>query len=272
MLETTVFSETSYQLFHNTHQMVDFGAAVKKIVPTTGESKVLLGWGLASAIMFALQYVVFSFVSGSGVSSKRLPVMRILVLGGIAYAVLMMRDIVAYYAGIGVDEMFSMSPVVVFGIMFFMSAFLLYGIHDIQDIGSSVAVSSQKTGGNLFTLFFESKDGEGFEEIDETELTHSQNQHAQKPPPMPRTDSMGVSQYGSGTDPFANPPGGGGGHALPHGTRDKDANKTMYDQRGGVTPQPPAQAQQPTQQAAPLQAAGGMMGGGLGGGSAFAAF
>jgi hypothetical protein len=243
--------------------MVDFSTAIKKIVPTTGESKVLLGWGLATTVMFALQYIVFAFVSGSGVSSKRLPVMRVLVLGGIAYAVLMMRDIVAFYAGIGVDEMFSMSPVVVFGILFFMSAFLLYGIHDIQDIGSSVAISSQKTGGNIFSLLFETDNNERFEEKDESEATHNPNR--QQLQPMAQTDSMGVSQYGQGSDPFTNPPGGGGGHALPQGTRDKNVNKTMYDQRGGPSTPPP-------QQAPPLMAAGGGMGGGLGGGSAFAAF
>lgn len=252
--------------------MADFSTAVKKIVPTTGESKVLLGWGLAAAVMFALQYVAFAFVSGSGVSSKRLPVMRVLVLGGIAYAVLMMRDLVAYYAGVGVDEMFSMSPVVVFGVLFFMGVFLLYGIHDIQDIGSSVAISSQKTSGNLFSLFFESSDNEGFEEIDETEATHNPNVQQQPRAPLAQMqsgDSMGVSQYGSGSDPFANPGAAGGGHSLPQGTRDKDANKTMYDQRGGVSTPPP---QQPSQQPTQLMAAGGMMGGGLGGGSAFAAF
>jgi len=253
--------------------MADFSTAVKKIVPTTGESKVLLGWGLAAAVMFALQYVAFAFVSGSGVSSKRLPVMRVLVLGGIAYAVLMMRDLVAYYAGVGVDEMFSMSPVVVFGVLFFMGVFLLYGIHDIQDIGSSVAFSSQKTSGNLFSLFFESSGSEGFEEIDETEATHNPTVQQQPRAPIVQVtsgDSMGVSQYGASSDPFANP-GAGGGHSLPQGTRDKDANKTMYDQRGGVSsPQQPAQ--QPAQQSSQLMAAGGMMGGGLGGGSAFAAF
>ena len=250
--------------------MADFSTAVKKIIPTTGESKVLLGWGLAAAVMFVLQYVAFAFVSGSGVSNKRLPVMRVLVLGGIAYAVLMMRDLVAYYAGVGVDEMFSMSPVVVFGILFFMGIFLLYGIHDIQDIGSSVAISSQKTGGNLFSLFFESSGNEVFEEIDEAEATHNPNRQPVQKPLTASGDSMGVSQYGSGSDPFVNPAGGGGGHALPQGTRDKDANKTMYDQRGGVSS--PPQQQAPPQQANQLMAAGGMMGGGLGGGSSFAAF
>ena len=254
--------------------MADFSTTVKKIIPTTGESKVLLGWGLAAAVMFVLQYVAFAFVSGSGVSSKRLPVMRVLVLGGIAYAVLMMRDLVAYYAGVGVDEMFSMSPVVVFGILFFMGVFLLYGIHDIQDIGSSVAISSQKTGGNLFSLFFESSGNEGFEEIDESEATHNPQLSTQQPvqaqrPLMPSGDSMGVSQYGNGSDPFTNPASAGGGQSLPQGTRDKDINKTMYDQRGGVSSPP---AQQPPQQAPQLMAAGGMMGGGLGGGSSFAAF
>lgn len=259
-------------------QMADFSSAVKKIVPTTGETKVLLGWGLATALMFALQYVVFAFVSGSGVSSRRLPVMRVLVLGGVAYAVLMMRDLVAYYAGVGVDEMFSMSPVVVFGVLFFMSVFLIYGIHDIQDIGSAVATSSQKTGGNLLSFFFETEN-ENFEEIDETEATHNPNRQAspspliqpQRPlPPMASGDSMGVSQYGAGSDPFANPgasAAAGGSHSLPQNTRDTNMNKTMYDQRGGVSMG--AGAQQVQQ---PLMAAGGMMGGGLSGGSSFAAF
>lgn len=249
--------------------MVDFSTSIKKIIPTTGESKVLLGWGLATTVMFVLQYVAFAFVSGSGVSSKRLPVMRVLVLGGIAYAVLMMRDILAYYAGVGVDEMFSMSPVVVFGILFFMAAFLLYGIHDIQDIGSSVAISSQKTGGNLFSLFFESN-GEGFEEVEETDATHNKQRVQRAPPsrapltPMQQGDSMGVSQYGASSDPFANPASGGegGGHPLPQNTREKDINKTMYDQRGGMSPPPQQPVQQPSPQ--PLMAAGG--------GSSFAAF
>lgn len=252
--------------FSRNQQMADFSGSIKKLFPTTGETKVLLGWGLATATMFALQYVLFAFVSGSGVSTKKLPVMRVLVLGAVAYAVLMMRDVIAYYAGVGVDEMFSMSPIVVFCVLFFMSVFLVYAIHDIQDIGSSVGTSSQRTGGNILSFFFET-DKEGFEEVDESRAEHNPSQHTTNSlRPIQSSDSMGVSQYGSGSDPFMNATAGGS-HSLPHSTRDKDMNKTLYDQRGG---EPPLKQQSPPRQE--LMAAGGMMGGSLGGGSSFAAF
>jgi hypothetical protein len=78
------------------------------------------------------------------------------------YIVLVIRDLVAYYAGVSVEEMFSMSPVAVFGVLAFFIAFLIYAIHDIQDVGSMVTRSSKKTGGNLLTFFFEGD--EGFED------------------------------------------------------------------------------------------------------------
>jgi hypothetical protein len=241
--------------------MADFTESLKKIVPTSGETKILTGWGLSSVVLFALSYVVFSFITSSGVSSKRLPIVRVLVLSGVLYAVLMVRDIIAYYAGVGVDEMYSFSPVVVFGVLFFMSVFLIYSIHDIQDIGSLVAESSQKTGGNLFSLFFETD--ENFEEIDETPATHNPRVNPSQqmsPPAMTSGDSMGVSQYGPSNDPFTNAVAGGS-HSLPQSTRDKDANSKMYDQRGdvNVTVPPPSQPQQV--HSAPLMPSNSGMGG-----------
>jgi len=262
--------------------MADFGGSLKKIIPTTGETKVLLGWGLATAVLFALQYVVFAFVTGSGVSTRRLPVLRVVSLGAVAYAVLMIRDLIAYYAGVAVDEMFSLSPVVVFGVLLFMTGFLIYGLHDIQNIGSAVASSSERSGGNLFSFFFEG-DGEGFEDedqdADETPRKRPAGAHrdqgiVQQPPSfLQPAGDMSVSQYGIGSDPFtvsrASGGGGGGGGGLPAATRDKHVNQQNLDPRGGVgggggSPSlPPAQA--PLYAAAP-------MGGGLSGGSSFAAF
>ena len=222
-------------IFSLFYQMVDFSTSLKKIIPTTGESKVLLSWAIAAVAMFVLQYVAFAFVSGSSVSSKKLPVMRVVVLGAIGYAVLMMRDIVAYYAGVGVDEMFSMTPIAVCGIILFMTVFLLYTIHDIQDIGSLVATSSQKNGGNLFSLVFDN--GEGFEEIDESETEPVQPSKIPRSQPRQPRDSS-VSQYGQGTDPFT----AGGGTDMMQGTRDKHSNQKLYDQRGSAgVPQPPTQ-------------------------------
>jgi hypothetical protein len=263
--------------------MADFSSSIKKIIPTTGETKVLLGWGLATAVLFALQYVVFAFVTGSGVSSRRLPVLRVVSLGAVAYAVLMVRDLIAYYAGVAVDEMFSLSPVVVFGVLLFMTGFLIYGLHDIQDIGSSVVSSSERSGGNLFSFFFES-DGEGFEDEDPTPETkrrlagaHRDQGIVQQPPSfLQPAEDMSVSQYGLGSDPFTvsrasgGGGGGGGGGGLPAATRDKHTNQQNLDPRGAVgggSPVPPqmSQAQAPLYAAAP-------MGGGLSGGSSFAAF
>jgi hypothetical protein len=184
--------------------MADFTGSLKKIVPSAGETRVLLGWGLATAVLILLQYVVFSVASGAGVSSGRLPVVRILGLGAAAYAVLMIRDLIAYYAGVSVDEMFTLSPVVVFGILAFMVGFLLYAIHDIQNVGANMARSSRNTGGNLLSFFFE--DSEGFDD-DEEEVQPKKKVQVQQrssgngggiqtPPPV------GMNHYGPGTDPF----------------------------------------------------------------------
>lgn len=183
--------------------MADFTGSLKKVIPSSGEIRVLLGWGLATAVLILLQYVVFSLVSGTGVSSGRLPVVRILGLGAGAYVVLMIRDLIAYYAGVSVDEMFTLSPVVVFGILAFMVGFLLYAIHDIQNVGSSIARSSRKTGGNLLSFFFENT--EGFEEETEEEPKPP----AQRSTPTPEAFAgmgtprpIGTDHYGPGTDPF----------------------------------------------------------------------
>lgn len=197
--------------------MADFTGSLKKIVPSSGETRVLLGWGLATAVLIILQYVVFSVASSAGVSSGRLPVVRILGLGAGAYVVLMIRDLIAYYAGVSVDEMFTLSPVVVFGILAFMVGFLLYAIHDIQNVGSSMARSSRKTGGNLLSFFFE--DSEGFDEEEEEEevKTVSKKQSVkenflnmrnsvpeQVPAQVPEQVSapVGMEHYGPGTNPF----------------------------------------------------------------------
>lgn len=182
--------------------MADFAGSFKKIVPSSGETRVLLGWGLATAVLVILQYVVFSVASGAGVSSGRLPVVRILALGAGAYAVLMIRDLIAYYAGVSVDEMFTLSPVVVFGILAFMVGFLLYAIHDIQNVGSSMARSSRKTGGNLLSFFFE--DSENFEdgEEEQVETVPKKSTIRNTPPTLSNPPAIGMDHYGPGTDPF----------------------------------------------------------------------
>ncbi len=196
--------------------MADFTASFKKIVPSVGETRVLLGWGLATAVLVALEFFVFSVVSGSSVSSRRIPVLRIATLAAGAYIVLMIRDLVAYYAGVSVEEMFSMSPVAVFGVLAFFIAFLIYAIHDIQDVGSMITRSSKKTGGNLLTFFFEGDEGfedeeEGLEGGDGGAASGSGNGGAQVPPNqvggggrsfLPSADG-GMTQYGMGSDPFA---------------------------------------------------------------------
>jgi hypothetical protein len=185
--------------------MADFAGSLKKIVPSSGETRVLLGWGLATAVLIILQYVVFSVASGAGVSSGRLPVVRILGLGAGAYAVLMIRDLIAYYAGVSVDEMFTLSPVVVFGILAFMVGFLLYAIHDIQNVGSSMARSSRKTGGNLLSFFFEESEGFEEEEGDGGEQANpppTNNAPRENPSSMMNPVPVGMDHYGPGTDPF----------------------------------------------------------------------
>ena len=195
--------------------MADFTASFKKIVPSVGETRVLLGWGLATAVLVALEFFVFSVVSGSSVSSRRIPVLRIVTLAAGAYIVLMIRDLVAYYAGVSVEEMFSMSPVAVFGVLAFFIAFLIYAIHDIQDVGSMITRSSKKTGGNLLTFFFEGD--EGFEDEEDGEggaggESGGGQGQGQVPPNqvggnggrsfLPAADG-GMTQYGMGSDPFA---------------------------------------------------------------------
>lgn len=187
--------------------MADFAASFKKIVPSAGETRVLLGWGLATVILVALEFFIFSFVSGSTFSSRRIPLLRVGGLAVGAYVVLMIRDLVAYYAGVSVEEMFSMSPVAVFGLLAFFIAFLIYAIHDIQDVGSMVTNSSKKTGGNFLTFFFEGD--EGFEEENEEETP--KNGNGQSSPNqtgggnrafLPSADG-GMTQYGMGSDPFS---------------------------------------------------------------------
>lgn len=248
--------------------MADFSSSIKKIIPTTGETKVLLGWGLATTVLFVLQYVVFAFVTGSGVSTKRLPVLRIVSLGAVAYAVLMIRDLIAYYAGVAVDEMFSMSPVVIFGVLVFMTGFLIYGLHDIQDIGSSVAISSEKSGGNVLSFFFEND--EGFEDDEEEkpqkkqQLAHRDQSIIQQPPmQLQPADQGGVSQYGMSSDPFTN------SSNLPTSTRDKQRNQQDIDPRGSVGNSNQMLGGGAYQ--APLMAAS-MGGSSMAGGSAYAAF
>lgn len=192
--------------------MADFTASFKKIIPSVGETRVLLGWGLATVVLLSLEFFVFSLVSGSSVSSRRIPVLRIITLAAGAYIVLMIRDLLAYYAGVSVEEMFSMSPVAIFGVLAFFIAFLIYAIHDIQDVGSLVTRSSKKTGGNLLTFFFEGD--EGFEDEDEEGGEGGNNKGgagAQVPanqvggggrPFLPAADG-GMTQYGMGSDPFA---------------------------------------------------------------------
>lgn len=182
--------------------MADFAGSFKKIIPSSGETRVLLGWGLATVVLVILQYVVFSVVSGTGVSSGRLPVVRILGLGAGAYVVLMIRDLIAYYAGISVDDMFTLSPVVVFGILAFMVGFLLYAIHDIQNVGSSMVRSSHKTGGNLLSFFFE--DSENFEDAEEEqeETPHKKKASREKFSNIQNPTPVGMDHYGPGTDPF----------------------------------------------------------------------
>jgi len=182
--------------------MADFAGSFKKIIPSSGETRVLLGWGLATALLVVLQYVVFSVASGAGVSSGRLPVVRILGLGAGAYVVLMIRDLIAYYAGVSVDEMFTLSPVVVFGILAFMVGFLLYAIHDIQNVGSSMARSSRKTGGNLLSFFFE--DSENFEDAEEEQEQAPPKKQAsrEKFSNITNPQPVGMDHYGPGTDPF----------------------------------------------------------------------
>jgi hypothetical protein len=195
--------------------MADFTASFKKIVPSVGETRVLLGWGLATAVLVALEFFVFSVVSGSSVSSRRIPVLRIITLAAGAYIVLMIRDLVAYYAGVSVEEMFSMSPVAIFGVLAFFIAFLIYAIHDIQDVGSMITRSSKKTGGNLLTFFFEGD--EGFEDEEDGQGGSDGSGGAgpangsQVPPNqvggggrsfLPAADG-GMTQYGMGSDPFA---------------------------------------------------------------------
>lgn len=189
--------------------MADFTGSLKKVIPSAGETRVLLGWGLATAVLIVLQYVVFSVASGTGVSSGRLPVVRILALGAGAYVVLMIRDLIAYYAGVSVDEMFTLSPVVVFGILVFMVGFLLYAIHDIQNVGSSMARSSRKTGGNLLSFFFEDSEGFEEEEEEETNQQNSSNQRrssgsnpAENFSNIMNPAPIGMNHYGPGTDPF----------------------------------------------------------------------
>ena len=187
--------------------MADFTNSLKKIFPSPGESRVLLGWGLATALLVVLEYAVFSVASGTGVSSGRLPVVRILLLGAGAYVVLMIRDIIAYYAGVTVEEMFSLSPVVVFGILAFMIGFLLYAIHDIQNVGATMSQSSKKTGGNIISLFFDDSP-EGFEDAEPVE---EQPKTKQAPPPQipvqdpPATTvpAVGMNHYGPETNPFS---------------------------------------------------------------------
>jgi hypothetical protein len=189
--------------------MADFAGSFKKVIPSAGETRVLLGWGLATAVLVLLQYVVFSFASTSGVSSGRLPVIRILGLGAGAYVVLMIRDLIAYYAGVSVDEMFTLSPVVVFGILAFMVGFLLYAIHDIQNVGTSIVRSSRNTGGNLLSFFFEKSEGFEDEEEDGGNISASSSNgqngnrsqgegfsNIRNPAPV------GMDHYGPGTDPF----------------------------------------------------------------------
>lgn len=184
--------------------MVDFTNSLKKVIPSAGESRVLLGWGLATAVLIVIEYVVFSLASGTGVSSGRLPAMRMVSLGVGAYVVLMIRDIIAHYAGVSVDEMFTLSPVVVFGILVFMVGFLLYAIHDIQNVGTSVVRSSRKTGGNLLSFFFDN-DKEGFEEGEE-EDTQGQKQTPRKRVKVMRegmsSGPIGTDHYGPSDDPF----------------------------------------------------------------------
>jgi uncharacterized membrane protein YgcG len=184
--------------------MADFTGSLKKIIPSAGETRVLLGWGLATAVLVLLQYVVFSLASGAGVSSGRLPVVRMLGLGAGAYVVLMIRDLIAYYAGVSVDEMFTLSPVVVFGILAFMVGFLLYAIHDIQNVGTTMVRSSRNTGGNLLSFFFE--DSENFEDEEEEVAvkkvqqkapSQTSNENFNTPPP-----AIGLNHYGPGTNPF----------------------------------------------------------------------
>ena len=196
--------------------MADFTASLKRIIPSVGETRVLLGWGLATAVLVALEFFVFSVVSGSSVSSRRIPVLRIMSLSTGAYIVLMIRDLVAYYAGVSVEEMFSMSPVAVFGVLTFFIGFLIYAIHDIQDVGSMITRSSKKTGGNLLTFFFEGD--EGFEDDEDgTEGGSGSGSEGgqgqgQVPPNqvggnggrsfLPAADG-GMTQYGMGSDPFS---------------------------------------------------------------------
>jgi hypothetical protein len=188
--------------------MADFAGSFKKIIPSSGETRVLLGWGLATAALIAIEYIIFSFASGAGVSNRRLPVMRILFLGVGAYVILMIRDILAYYAGVSVDEMFTFSPVAVFGVLAFFIAFLLYALHDIQNVGASMAKSSRDTGGNLLSFFF---DNEGFEAEDEEEGEPASQKsggqgQASTPTPAPKqflpTLDGGMNPYGMGSDPF----------------------------------------------------------------------
>jgi hypothetical protein len=163
---------------------------------------------LATVVLVALEFFIFSFVSGSTFSSRRVPLLRVGGLAVGAYVVLMIRDLVAYYAGVSVEEMFSMSPVAVFGLLGFFIAFLIYAIHDIQDVGSMVTNSSKKTGGNFLTFFFEGD--EGFEEEEDGEAP--KNGNSQSSPNqtggggnrafLPSADG-GMTQYGMGSDPFS---------------------------------------------------------------------
>lgn len=183
--------------------MVDFVASLKKVIPSSGETRVLLGWGLATAVLILLEYVVFSLTSGASVSSGRLPVVRILGLGAGAYFVLMIRDIIAYYAGVSVDEMFTLSPVVVFGILAFAVGFLLYAIHDIQNVGTTMARSSRQTGGNLLSFFFEETPREGFEDDDEEDEGKPQKKPKQKAQVNEgMANQIGMNHYGAGSNPF----------------------------------------------------------------------
>ena len=239
--------------------MADFMGSFKKIVPSSGETRVLLGWGLATAVLIILQYVVFSVASGAGVSSGRLPVIRILGLGAGAYVVLMIRDLIAYYAGVSVDEMFTLSPVVVFGILAFMVGFLLYAIHDIQNVGSSMARSSRKTGGNLLSFFFE--DSEGFEE-------DGGEEEQDKPPPKKNTQRenfsnmtnpapVGMDHYGPGTDPFQKTKSQATRTGSSQGSDIRDmeqVSNTMASQQAGGTSSQPQEGD---------MMGGDMMGGGV---------
>jgi len=220
--------------------MADFAGSLKKIVPSSGETRVLLGWGLATAVLIILQYVVFSVASGAGVSSGRLPVVRILGLGAGAYVVLMIRDLIAYYAGVSVDEMFTLSPVVVFGILAFMVGFLLYAIHDIQNVGSSMARSSRKTGGNLLSFFFE--DSEGFDEEEEEEAkTVSKKQPVKEKFSNIRNPApVGMDHYGPGTDPFQRTKSQSTRTGSSQGSDIRDmeqVSNTMASQQAGGPPQ-----------------------------------